>query len=496
MGVKGSTESEYGHYIAHYEELNVFSDPIYGYIAFMKHTTKDEPSEEDLIDSRWIQRMRRIHQLQSAWWVFPSGEHSRFQHAIGVMHLAGQFANHLYGFLEDTCKDTAIELPSRPKFVETARIAGLLHDVGHGPFGHFFDEQYLMPRWGINHEVAGQRIVMTELKPLIEGIRRCPEGILPQGENLAAQDIAYVIKKPDAPDVGAKPEWLRLLRIIFAGVYTADNLDYVCRDAYMTGVSRDAVDISRLLYYTHIHKDDSGKPVVVLHLHGVSALQRFLQTRFFMYDNIYSHRTVRAIEIDMEDVFLQTVEQFLAENPLDNLENYFKLDDWSLISTANELASDPNTEAGKVWQAIIDRRPRWVRAFETRHQLEDIPSFLDIAGREERVEKERKLAERIYGELGSAIAAKLDKNHIRVDIVTLHPRLENPYTDENVVQIYDPATGEITSQYWTRILAGIPRKSFIIRVYILKEDYVDAVAKAAAKVMQQPGRDGIPPTNI
>ena len=492
---KANIGNEHRHYIAHYEDMNIFSDPIYGYIAFTKHR-EGEASEEDLVDSRWVQRMRRIHQLQSTWWVFPSAEHSRFQHAIGVMHLAGQFASHLYGFLEDISQSKSVELPSRQKFVETARIAGLLHDVGHGPFGHFFDEHCLKPQWGINHEVIGKRIMTTELKPFIENIRRSPEGILPTGEKLVADDIAYLIKKPEIADSGTKPEWLRLLRIIFSGVYTADNLDYVCRDAYMTGVCIDAVDISRLLYYTHIQQDASGRLMVTLHLHGISALQRFLQTRFFMYDNIYSHRAVRGIEIDMEDVFQQTVEQFMSDNPLNNLESYFQLDDWSLISKAGELARTDDSYIGKGWQRIIDRRPRWRMAFETRGQLEQLPRFLDMELLEDRRDKENKLAELIYGKVSPSASTGLDRNGIRVDIVSLRLRPENPYTDESVVQIYDPATRQISLEQWTRILAGIPHRSFTMRVYTSQEDFIEEVAKAAARVIQQSQAPGAFPTNI
>src|SRR3972149_6230263 len=87
-----------------------------------------EVTEKDLIDSRWVQRLRRIHQLQSAWWVYPAGEHTRFQHSVGVMPLAGGFMTSLYPSLKNVCPDA----PSIHFCVELARLSGLLHAVGHG----------------------------------------------------------------------------------------------------------------------------------------------------------------------------------------------------------------------------------------------------------------------------------------------------------------------------------------------------------------------------
>src|SRR5437899_6291459 len=134
-----------------YSRVNLSSDPIYRYLRITKGGPGGVPgrsAEQDLIDAAWLQRLRRIHQLQSAWWVFATAEHSRFQHALGAMHLAGEWTRHLYPTLASAHRGT----PSIALVEETMRMAGLLHDVGHGPFGHFFDENYLSG-WGIDPEV-------------------------------------------------------------------------------------------------------------------------------------------------------------------------------------------------------------------------------------------------------------------------------------------------------------------------------------------------------
>ena len=113
-----------------YDAVNLMADPLHGYIKITKRVHGDSvAAEQDLLDHPWLQRLRRIHQLQSAWWVFPGGEHSRFQHALGAMHLSGDWARRLYPNLGALVG----EVPSLACVEETLRVAGLLHDVGHGP---------------------------------------------------------------------------------------------------------------------------------------------------------------------------------------------------------------------------------------------------------------------------------------------------------------------------------------------------------------------------
>ena len=135
--------------------VNLISDPIHGYVELTKRLAPDEAraaglhaedvAEDDLLDTAWVQRLRRISQLQSARWVFPTAEHSRFTHGLGVMHEAGLWARSLYPSLRAALPVLAPgePVPSEGLVVETLRIAGLLHDVGHGPFAHFFDDRFL-----------------------------------------------------------------------------------------------------------------------------------------------------------------------------------------------------------------------------------------------------------------------------------------------------------------------------------------------------------------
>src|SRR3989337_310468 len=113
-----------------YQGTALMADPIYSYISFTTPIDNKEKAEKDLIDTPWMQRLRRIHQLQSAWWVYPSAEHSRFQHSLGAMHLAGEFTRHLYPSLRKVLGE---ECPSAPFIEEYIRVTGLLHALGPGP---------------------------------------------------------------------------------------------------------------------------------------------------------------------------------------------------------------------------------------------------------------------------------------------------------------------------------------------------------------------------
>ena len=181
--------------------VNFISDPIHGYVELTKRLAPDESAaaglpdedvaEEDLLDTAWLQRMRRISQLQSARWVFPTAEHSRFTHGLGVMHEAGLWARSLYPSLRAALAGRGEALPSEGLVVETLRMAGLLHDVGHGPFAHFFDDHVLAAFDApadarrpagkrLTHEDLSGRIIEDELGPLLRGLRRAP-GRSPSG---------------------------------------------------------------------------------------------------------------------------------------------------------------------------------------------------------------------------------------------------------------------------------------------------------------------------
>lgn len=335
-------------------------DPIHGYIPFISRGSlpKGEVSEQDIIDHPWVQRMRHIHQLQTAWWVFPSAEHMRFQHILGAMHLASRAIEHWYESLATVCPS----IPSRAYVESLVRMAALLHDVGHGPFGHFFDDHYL-DQFGVTHEDIGAHIITHVLADLLRGIRRNPGGKLGPLEELDPQQVAWLIRRPrgKGSDDG-HPDWLRKLRSLFSGIYTVDNMDFVMRDAYMSGYNTKAFDLSRILHYSFF--SSAG---LTIHSRGLPTLINFIETRANLFRTIYFHRTVRALDLALEDVFSETMRHLFVGNPIENLDAYLNFNESTFLVDVQRwsTSSDPDLKRlGIQWNGILHRRAGWKMAAE------------------------------------------------------------------------------------------------------------------------------------
>ncbi|MGH7697301.1 MAG: HD domain-containing protein [Candidatus Dormibacteria bacterium] len=449
-----------------FEAVNLLADPLYRYCSITKQRPGGDSSEEALLDHPWLQRSRRIHQLQSAWWVFHTAEHSRFQHLVGAMHLSGSFADHLYPSLAETCPGT----PSRQLVVETMRIAGLLHDVGHGPFGHFFDREVLS-EYGIDHEDIGRRLVVVELADLIASLGRSPGGPFQPGERVDPAWVAWVMAPRDLEGFQA-PAWLRALKPLLCGPVSTDNMDYVPRDAYMCGVAVGPVDLARLRHYMFI-KD--GR--LVLHQHGVPALENFLAARLYMYNHIYFHRTVRRIDLHLRPVFAATCRRLLpAGNPLLDLDRYLLLTDWSLMSEVERMQLRPRDaeerELGQHWEAVTRRRLPWRLAFEAYRE----------ATRPEQPRLRHPQA--IEAAIRAELPRRLRGVGMAVDLASTDPRPDDPTSDQQLLGLYDPISGRVEETAAQELMARLlPMRTVWLRVYSDSDDARGAIRLAAARAL-------------
>ena len=446
------------------DATNLTFDPVHGYIPFVSGAglPEGEVSEREIIDSPWVQRLRHIHQLQTAWYVYPSAEHTRFPHVIGAMHLGSRAADALYPSLKETCPDA----PSRG-YVETLlRLAGLLHDVGHGPFGHFFDEHFLKGH-GLTHETLGAAIIRERLAEPLRRVRRNPHAALAEGESLDPEQIAWLIQRPQAGDASGRPRWLVLLRSLLSGIYTIDNMDFVLRDAQMTGYSPRAFDLERLLHYSFFTAEG-----LAIHDRGVDALLRFIGVRAELFRSVYFHRTVRAIDLALKDLFVASRGRLFPGNPLERLDDYLYFTETSLLVDVQRWANstDPTQrELGQRWRQLLSRQVPWVAVCSrslvfAKDDSEQASIFSDSSLVEQK--------------LRQLLPPEVRELPLRVDIARtlFRPHTAGPAAGQNF--LFDSSTGRVRPLSANELYRRLPISHRLCRVYAETTHHAPQIAAA------------------
>lgn len=234
----------------------IFRDPLYNYISI------DRNSDEwllELLDTPELQRLRRIHQLGVTNYTFPGADHSRLSHTLGVVHLTQQALEHLEN-IYDSSKVRAAR--------EAILAAAMIHDVGHGPFSHLSE-----PWLGGDHEAWSKKIVLNE-----EGnVHR----VLKKFDKYLPIKVAELIDKEN----NEHPAWQKAL---LSSQLDMDRMDYLRRDSLFTGAGYGHFDYYRILNSFEIKDDDLVWPEK-----SKLAIEEYIFSRFYMYQNVYLHKTTR-----------------------------------------------------------------------------------------------------------------------------------------------------------------------------------------------------------
>ena len=260
-------------------------DPIHNFVRVYD-------SELKIIDTPIFQRLRRIRQLSGAHLIYPGAQHTRFEHSLGVMHIASMAGHALH-------EKGLISVDN----IQNLRFAGLLHDIGHGPFSHIFEE--LLQKKKHSHEDIGKEIILkTKIGDLI---------------SKNGYDKRFITK------VAFGDSRLQFLNEIISGALSADVMDYLLRDGYFTGAEHAKIDHNRLMHSLDVYKNK-----LALDKSALVNFETMMTSRYQMFKAVYFHKTVRAGEV----MLLESMD--LAEEELRltsmSLDDYLKLSDEVILS--------------------------------------------------------------------------------------------------------------------------------------------------------------------
>jgi len=292
-------------------------DPVHGYVYITEQ-------EKEVIDSYPVQRLRRLRQLAGSEYVYPGANHTRFEHSIGVMYLAGKVT-----------ENPNVSRLINENEAETVKIAALLHDVGHGPFSHVFE--YLLDKeLGKTHEDITEWIIRnSELKDTLRQNGYSPE----QVGKLATGKLH-------------RPKKAFLDQIISSAV-DVDKQDFIVRDTYHTGAEYGFIDIFRL-----IHALDVLDENLAIDLGALSALESLIIARMESFKSIYFHRVGRAAQIMLARA-MERANDDLGLTRFKTPEEYMTMDDytvWTMLKNCRKSAEIiKNLERRKMLKCAYER---------------------------------------------------------------------------------------------------------------------------------------------
>ncbi|MFX1578593.1 MAG: HD domain-containing protein [Promethearchaeota archaeon] len=415
------------------------NDPIHGFIGITD-------TEAKIIDSLPYQRLRRIKQLSGGHFVYPTAEHTRFGHCIGVMYLSGLSGRRLLS-----------RMGLGDQKLQEVRIAGLLHDIGHGPFSHVFEEVMIEKR-GMNHEDVTEWIILkSELGELLEadGISKKRIGDLVRGRQKNKKD--------------------KIIAGIVAGQIDSDKMDYLIRDSFYCGVNYGLVDIHRLIDSIEISKDYNMQ----FDIAARGALESFLVARYEMFLNVYYHKTVRSVEVMLVRL-IDAADKVLNLTSFSTPEEFLELDDMSLISNIRKIDPSESEDAKEAIRMVnlLDSRTLYKSAFEKVLHTED--RFVS------KILTKSKVRESIQDEIASI--AGVNHEDVIVDVPTLPSVPYNPHQlDPMEIGIFEIVDGKRVAHNlsnYSNIADMMKTYLDVIRVYTFDKHRVK-VGRAAREVFQE-----------
>jgi HD superfamily phosphohydrolase len=306
----------------------IINDPVYGFI------TIDHPLLLSIIAHPYYQRLRRIHQMAFAHLVYPGAVHSRLHHSLGAYHLMSCALGELKN------KGTIIT----PEEEMGAKIAILLHDVGHGPYSHALENELIH---GINHEAISLLIMQT-------------------------LDEEYDQQLQTAIDIFTDNYPKHFLHQLVSGQLDVDRMDYLSRDSFFTGVSEGVISYDRILKMLVVKNDE-----LMIEEKGIYSIEKFLVARRLMYWQVYLHKAVMSAEMLLvkiigraKDLIKEKIPAIAATEALNfflnnsgdhqfikqHLDKFCNLDDYDVMCTIKNWSTHPDKILSILCRSLVDRR--------------------------------------------------------------------------------------------------------------------------------------------
>lgn len=332
-------------------ETKVLRDPVHGYIHV------DLQVIWDCINAKEVQRLRRIHQLGGDFQVYHTAEHSRFSHSLGVYEIVRRMVNEIEQLNESLSEyDKA-----------TVMLAGLLHDIGHGPFSHAFE--------GISvckHEEYTVKIILEDSE-----LHR----ILKHADSNLPHDVASIITYQHPNEC---------LNQIVSGQLDADRMDYLLRDAYFTGTSYGNFDLERILRTIRVNDNR-----IVVKESGIHSVEDYIMARYHMYWQVYLHPVARSYETlliimfrRMKDMYrqnpeaLQIVPMFLPflEGTPASIEALYDLDEAAALYGFAQLSKGEDEILRDLAYRLLNRHLFEYQTIHHNEEIEHIVKYVENLG--------------------------------------------------------------------------------------------------------------------
>ena len=301
----------------------IINDPVYGFI------TIDDELIYNIISHPYYQRLRRIHQMALAEFVYPGAVHSRLHHSLGAYHLMCNALHEL--------KSKGIEI--LPAEEQAAKIAILLHDIGHGPYSHALESALIE---GISHEEISL-MIMKKMNEEFNG------------------------KLTQAIQIFTNEHPKKFLHQLMSGQLDVDRMDYLIRDSFFTGVSEGVFGYDRIIKMLTVHNQE-----LMVEEKGIHSIEKFLVSRRFMYWQVYLHKTVLCAEKMLVNI-IERAKIMKAESPSEvlnfflnneylkdgfenNLSNFCLMDDYDVLFAIKSWAKNPDIILSSLCKDLINRK--------------------------------------------------------------------------------------------------------------------------------------------